>query len=127
MALILPIDIVEYTENEAVKARSINKIQMDILKAETKIFNIVGHKFEAVNEIPQPVKLAAILYTEYYALLAVARKTQDSDKQSETLDEYSYTRGKSEIPEPDVEDLLLPYIVSSTEKKNRITLKVGRL
>lgn len=122
---VLPQDIIDYTEDEEVKKRPENKLTFDIVRAESKVFSLCGQNFSDLDELPAPIKLSIILYAEYYALGAIKLKSVNKYK-SESYDDYSYQLSEDEIPEPDIYNLIEPYIITHNEKK-RVGAKLRKL
>lgn len=126
--LIIPQDVIEYTESEKVKSRAENKLQMDIRRAQSKVLQHIRRTEddELFKEgVPQAIKDALILYAEYFALKEIDK--QSSGMQSESFDDYSYTRSNVSIEEPDVFDLLDDYILGEPLNLNKVVLKARLL
>lgn len=120
MSLISSIEVKDYTEFEVVKARcDNNKILHDILKAESEIYSICGHKFEEYPSIPQEVKLVCISLTEYYALIAVEESIVKGYT-SERFEDYSYSmNSEGSLNKPVYLNLLKDYIKNDTSTLGR--------
>lgn len=67
MLFITPDDIITYTEFKAVQDRSSNKLNDDILQAQTDVFTIVGHKFASATYLKQATEqpVAIVEGTKY--------------------------------------------------------------
>lgn len=120
-------EVADYTEFEAVKNRcQNNKILHDILKAESEIYTVCGHKFEEYEIIPDEVKLVCIELTEYYALIAVDESLAKGYT-SERIEGYSYTmKSDGTLQKPVYLNLLKAYIkpdVSSTSTKVKFKMR----
>ncbi len=126
MSLINPQDVIEYTEIEAVKNRG-SKLSNDIMQAEAKVFEIVGHDFsnlEKYPDLPEKAKLALILWAEYYAIIATDTGNK-TGKKAEAFDDYSYTNGS--MKEPDTDSLLRTYIEDGSSGERKVTLRIRGL
>lgn len=127
MSLITPQEVIDYTESPRIKKRAVSKLELDIIMAENKVFDIVGHDFsdtEKYPQLPDKAKIALLMWAEYYALKAIKRPTEGM--KSEQLDEYSYTK-YAELPEPDTYDLLKEFIEDDGEsagKRINLSFKV---
>lgn len=122
---VTPEEVIDYTEDEDLKKRPLSKIKFDIVRAESKVFSLCNQDFSSMDELPSPVKLSIILYAEYYALGAIKLKNINKYK-SESYDDYSYQLSEDEIPEPDIYNLIEPYIITHNEKK-RIGFSLRKL
>ena len=122
---ITPSDVKEYTELPKVKARPDSKLQFDIVRAEQYIIKNTNNSFAddvAYPTIPEPVKLAVILVAEFYANIAA----DDSTKfESETFDDYSYTRNDMRVDDLDLDPLLKDYVIVAS--KNQVIMKMRKL
>lgn len=118
-------EVKEYTEFQKVKVRPDTKLQLDIVRAEQYIISKTNNKFVddvAYPTIPEPVKLATILVGEFYANAA----TDDATKyESETFDDYSYTRNDVKVEDLDLEPLLKDYVIVAS--KNQVGMKLRKL
>lgn len=115
MSLVSSIEVKDYTEFEVVKARcDNNKILHDILKAESEIYSICGHKFEEYTTVPEQVKLACVGLAEYYALIA-GEEGITKGYISERLSDYSYSmKSDGSLNKPVYMNLLREYIKTDT-------------
>jgi hypothetical protein len=121
---ITPADVKDYTEFPKVKERSDPKLQLDIVRAEQYIISKTNNKFDddAYPTIPEPVKLATILVAEFYANAAA----DDASKfESETFDDYSYTRSDIKVEDLDLEPLLKDYVIVAS--KNQVSMNLRKL
>ena len=119
MALIIPQQVIDYTEFEAVKAREPTKLKSDILQAETELFSKAGHRFDAPDYIPLPgaVELALIKLAEYYALVN-SDESIAKGYSSERLGDYSYTLSDGRtISKPAIDLLIADYIQKAAPKR----------
>jgi hypothetical protein len=118
-------DVKDYTEFPKVKERPDPKLQLDIVRAEQYIISRTNNKFDdnvAYPMIPEPVKLATILVAEFYANTAA----DDASKfESETFDDYSYTRSDVKVEDLDLEPLLKDYVIVAS--KNQVSMKLRKL
>ncbi|WKL00904.1 DUF3199 family protein [Paenibacillus amylolyticus] len=99
MALITPQEIIDYTVFKKVKARAPQLLQMDILQAETEVFEEVGHDFSDATlypVLPPAVRLALIQLGQYYALVNGDESIAKGIK-SESIGGYSYTLDNGQI------------------------------
>lgn len=123
---IIPHDVQNYTELKEVQNRSDEKLMLDIARAEQKIISITNNRFDdeiKYPEIPEPVRIAAILLAEAYAKNA-GEKAQRNYK-SETFDDYSYTVGSStvDLEALGLDELLSEFVVESGIGKTVMKLR----
>lgn len=120
MSLITVIEVKDYTEFDVVKERCENrKILHDILKAESEIFTVCGHKFEQYDSIPEEVKLVCVELAEYYALIAVDESIAKGYT-SEKIGDYSYSMNSNgTLQKPVYLNLLKDYIKKDTSSISR--------
>lgn len=123
--LITPQEVIEYTDNQEVKVRPPEKLKLDIVRSESKIFSLCGKDFLKESTLPEPIRIALILYAEYYAIGATINKNGGMYK-SESFDDYSYELRDETIAEPDVYYLIEPYVVNH-QARNKVELKLRRL
>lgn len=125
MSLITKDDVLAYTSIASVTARG-EKITNDILRAEIRVFAICNHNFSDVTKyptIPPEVKLATILWTEYYTLKELGKESEGL--KSETLPDYSYVKANNAgIAEPDTYLLLAPFIQNTAPSQSKAVLKL---
>ncbi|WP_373325629.1 DUF3199 family protein [Sporomusa paucivorans] len=128
MPLITPEQVIEYTEFEAVKARAPNKLQSDILQAETELFSKAGHKFDtpAYTPLPATVELALIKLTEYYALIN-SDESIAKGYTSERLGDYSYTLSDGRTVSKPAIDLLIAEYIQKAAPKRPVSFKMRAL
>lgn len=127
---ILPADVKAYSEFPKVQARTDAKLTYDIVRAEQYIIGKTNNNFAdnvLYPTIPDNVKLAVILVAEFYANTAAEDPTK---YQSETFDDYSYTRSESKLKDLNVEDLdlealLADYVIESS--KVPVLMKLRKL
>lgn len=99
MALITPQEIIDYTVFKKVKARPTQLLEMDILQAETEVFEEVGHDFSdpiLYPVLPPAARLALIQLAQYYALINGDESIAKGIK-SESIGGYSYTLDNGQI------------------------------
>ncbi|APO43337.1 hypothetical protein BS614_04220 [Paenibacillus xylanexedens] len=98
MSLITPQEIIDYTVFKKVKARAPQLLQMDILQAETEVFEEVGHDFSdsTLYPVPPAARLALIQLAQYYALVNGDESIAKGIK-SESIGGYSYTLDNGQI------------------------------
>lgn len=119
MALIIPQQIIDYTEFETVKSRAPNKLESDILQAETELFSKAGHRFDKppYPPIPPEVTLALIKLAEYYALIN-SDESIAKGYTSERLSDYSYTLSDGQtIKKPAIDLLIADYVQKAAPKR----------
>lgn len=108
--LITPSDLKSYSDFGAVKERSDEKLEKDILEAEVEIESIVGHDFSDYDPLPEKAKLAILKMAQFYALINSDESIVKGYK-SEKIGDYSYTLADgNSIRKPDVNNLLKNYI-----------------
>lgn len=120
-----------YTNYSDVVARTDEKLEVDISRAETYVIKYTNNKFNSVDaegnelKIPESIRIAVILLAENYAHMANDAATKTI--KSETFDDYSYTAESRDINIRDMglEVLLDEYKVS--KPKNEVTMKLRRL
>lgn len=114
--LITPQQVIDYTESPKVKNREASKITVDIARATSKVLKLLNRSKDDplfATSVPDEIQTALILWTEYYSLKEVEK--QSSGFQSETFDDYSYTKApNASIEEPEVLDLIESYIVGDS-------------
>lgn len=89
---ITPSDVIAYTTNELVFARSQIKLKVDILRAQEYVISLTNNTFsdEEYPTLPENVRVALILLAELYA--KQAENKANPKFSSETYsDDYSYT------------------------------------
>ena len=98
-----PDEVLAYTDIDAVKARPLAKLNVDIFRAEQRVISLTNNTFDQIDdgkerypEIPQPVKTAVILLAEAYAK-RVADVSKAKTLKSETFDDYSYTAADTAV------------------------------
>ena len=119
MPLIMPEQIIGYTEFEAVKARSPDKLESDILQAETELFTKAGHRFDKspYPPIPPEITLALIKLSEYYALIN-SDESIAKGYTSERIGDYSYTLSDGRtVIKPAIDLLIADYVVKEAPKR----------
>lgn len=123
---IQPEDVKEYSDFDDVKNRSNSKLKIDIQRAEAYIISYTNNPFseeEYVDGVPENVKVADILLSEYFA----HNKQTIGEKTSETYDDYAYTISSSTI---DVTTLGIDVLLESyvrTKKTGRVTMVCRKL
>lgn len=115
---IKPADVKMYTDISAVEARTDEKMQMDIARAEQYVIAYTHNNFSDVayaTTMPSEVLLAITLLAERYASTAImsAKIAANSGKTSETFDDYSYSVGSTDM---DVSNLNLGSLLDSYVK-----------
>lgn len=124
-----PQELKAYTEMEKVKARSDVKVQADITRAENYIIHRTNNDFSdnaKYPTIPDDVKLAAMLVAEHYS--AVASSEPQTEYQSETFKDYSYTKKTSidkSVDDVDIDALISRYVQSASV--GTLALKLRKL
>lgn len=118
---VTPTEVKEYTEIKSVQKRADNRLAIDITRAEQYIIKYTNNDFSEYTELPEPVRLAAILLAEINARNSVILAR---DKKSETLDDYSYTDDTSV---KNYDDLGLDTLLDSfikTKSKGNVTMRM---
>lgn len=121
---ITPEDVKNYTSHKDVAERPAEKLAFDISRAELKIIHLTtNNKFEDYEELPEPVRIAAILVAEAYAkndIEATKKKIK-----SESFDDYSYTVESSviDLDSLDLDELLADYVVEKGIGKVKMVLR----
>ncbi|QIB26096.1 DUF3199 family protein [Caloranaerobacter azorensis] len=109
---ITPQDVKDYTEHKAVLNRAETKLKFDIARAERYIIERTNNDFSddlIYPVIPDEIKMATILVTEFYANMAANNPIEA--KKSETFDDYSYTVS-DKVYEMSVDDLDISYLIN---------------
>lgn len=109
---VTPGDIKEYSDYEDVRQRADKKLQFDIVRAENYVLHYTGNTFSD-TAIPECVRIAAILLSEYYAHLNY--RASAGTVRKEKFDDYSYTAEIREIEfaDLDLDVLLAEYKIQS--------------
>ncbi|WP_206458700.1 protein YqbG [Anaerovorax sp. IOR16] len=123
-----PEELKEYTDFEKVKNRSDGKLKTDITRAENYIIHRTNNEFpnEKFPEIPADIKLAALLVAEHYSV--IASTAPQSEYQSETFKDYSYTKTTSidkSVDDVDIDALISRYVILPTI--GTVNLKLRKL
>lgn len=117
-----PDEIKAYSDSKSVKDRSIEKLKLDISRAESYVIKYTNNRFEdeKYSAIPEPVKIAVILLAELYAESAAELKEHSGNFKSESFDEYSYSVADTSyrINNLDLSNLLDDYIVKNNGTVN---------
>lgn len=119
MVLITPQQVIDYTEFDDVKERVPNKLESDILQAQTELFAKVGHRFDApeYNSLPAEVELALIKLAEYYALIN-SDESITKGYSSERIGDYSYTLANgTTVHRPNIDLLIAQYVQKQVAKR----------
>ncbi len=121
---VTPQEVREYSEIPAVQQRNDTRLTVDIARAKQYITTYTHNRFENVEQIPEPVKMATLLLAEAYAYNAILAS---NEMKSETFDDYSYTVEKSQIDidRLDIAALLDDYVI--TEPSNGIVFRMRKL
>jgi len=107
---ITPAELKDYTEFEAVKNRSVEKLKLDILEAETYIDGFIDPKLSTYETLPEKLSLALLKVAQFFALVNGDESISKGYK-SEKIGDYSYTLGDgSSMNVPDVSGLLADYL-----------------
>jgi len=127
---VLPKEVREYTEIEAVQNRSKARLETDIARAEQYVTNYTHNPFTDCTEVPPPVKTAVILLAEAYASYSSQlKKTGGGALKSENFDDYSYTASDGTFEDLvkalDLDALLDAYVIA--EPHARVTLRMRKL
>lgn len=119
-------EVIDYSDLSDVVTRSPAKLSIDIRRAESYIIKYCNNDFtdeEYNDSIPEDVRVADILLTEYFA----HNKAIIGSKKSETFDDYSYTVDDSSIDVTSLglDTLLGPYI--KTKPAGNVNMRMRRL
>ena len=106
---VLPQEVRDWTERQAVKDRTDQKLAVDIFRAEQWVIAYTRNTFadpERWPIIPEPVRIAALILAEHYASTAANLGTAGGGGafKSERFDDYAYTLADSNAQ---IEDLKL--------------------
>lgn len=122
---VTPEEVIAYTSHTEVAERPAEKLAFDISRAELKVISVTNNNFpdEDYETIPEAVKMAVILIAEAYA-----KNTIESTKKqikSESYDDYSYTAESVtiDIENLDIDDLLMPYILTTGKGKTVMRMR----
>ncbi len=120
---ITPEEVKAYSDLEDVTGRSDAKLEVDIKRAEAYIIKYCGHDFSKYDDLPDDVRTADIILSEYYG----HKQGSIGKMKSETFDDYSYTSGESEylISSLGIDVLLDPYV--ETQATGKITMRLRKL
>ncbi|MBO5610574.1 MAG: DUF3199 family protein [Eubacterium sp.] len=122
---ITPADVKAYSDLKDVTERSEAKLTVDIKRAEAYIIKYCGHDFSAekYDVIPDDIKTADIILSEYYA----HKQGSIGKMKSESFDDWSYTSSESEylIQSLGIDVLLDPYV--ETKASGKINMRLRRL
>lgn len=122
-------ELKEYSDFDKVKNRSEVKLQTDITRAENYIIHRTNNEFKDDKYpeiVPTDIKLAAILVAEFYA--NAASITLQSEYQSESFKDYSYTKTTSldkTVDDVDIDALISRHVLSPA--KGEVSMKLRRL
>lgn len=121
---ITPANVKDYTDLKDVNLRSDAKLEIDIKRAEAYIAKYCGHDFsdsEKYEEIPDDVKTADIILTEYYA----HKQGAIGKYKSENYDDWSYTSSEADylIKSLGIDVLLEPYVETGVSGKVNMRLR----
>lgn len=122
--LIQPSDVANYSTSTAVKNRGENQLTMDILQAETKLFQLTGREENdpEFSPLPEKVKVFLIKYSEFYAMLA---DYTEKGYKTETHDDYSYTKFENaKLKEPDLLFLIKDYIKTDAKSGKAVIFRM---
>lgn len=121
---VTPAEVWIYSEVPEVQNRSIERLAVDIARAEQYVITYTHNDFSDVEKIPLPVKTAVLILAENYAHNAVL---VSKGVKSETFDDYSYTAADSAfaLEDLDLAALLDDYVISTASKG--ITMRMRKL
>ena len=126
---VTPEEVKSYSERESVKARSDDKLKVDISRAEQYVIQYTRNRFddaEKYTAIPESVKTAVILIAEVYGNTAADGK---GEFKSETFDDYSYTTADTAVrlENLDLAPLLDEFIVEKASGSRGVAMKLRKL
>ena len=119
-----PNEVRDYSEVEGVKNRSDEQLYVDITRAKQYVMTYTHNNFTDCDEIPAPVKTAALILAENYGRQSVVASR---DVKSETFDDYSYTVADTSTS---IEDLGLAALLDEFVKptaNNSVTMRIRKL
>lgn len=119
---VTPQDVKDYTDYKEVAGRTDEKLKVDIVRAEQYIITRCNDDFSEFSELPESVRIAAILLTELYAYNSVEG---ERSMRSESFDDYSYTLDDRRKPSLDgigLDTLLDPY--KKVKGKGNVTFRM---
>ena len=125
---VIPQEVKDYSDYQAVKDRADAKIAIDITRAEERVIAYTNNRFDAADltAIPSAVKTAVILLAEAFAYNATI--SRGGIMKSETFDDYSYTLSEAspiDIPSLDIASLLDEYTIQKA--RGGITMRLRKL
>lgn len=126
---VTPEDVKGYSDREKVKARSDDKLKIDISRAEQYVIQYTQNRFDDAEKyptIPEEVKTAVILIAEVYGNAAADGK---GEYKSETFDDYSYTVADTavKLENLDLASLLGSHVIEAARGQNDVTMKLRKL
>lgn len=130
---VMPQDVIDWTERQAVKDRSAEKLTVDIFRAEQWVIAYTRNTFadsERWPTIPEPVRIATLILAEHYAAVAANLGTAGGGGafKSERFDDYSYTLADSNAQ---IEDLklggLLDEFIETGGSPGNVVMKMRKL
>ena len=122
---VAPHDVRAYSEYKSVKRRDLNKVAVDIARAEQYVIAFTNNDFSDYEEIPEGVKTAIILVAEAYGYNACLAARE---MKSEQFDDYSYTAAEAnpiDVGNLDIASLLEEY--TKEKPRNGVTLRMRKL
>lgn len=135
---VTPEEVREYTDVQAVKDRSDEKLAVDIFRAEQYAIQYTQNDFSDVASMPEAVINAVVILAEAYARQAVLSASAASSgirtggMKSETFDDYSYTLQESSADAYaftaaglGVDVLLDPYVIKKA--RGTVTFRMRKL
>lgn len=126
---VTPEEVKSYSERENVKARSDDKLKVDISRAEQYVIQYTRNRFDDAEKypaIPESVKMAVMLIAELYGNAAAEGK---GEYKSETIDDYSYTIADTAVKLENLglAPLLDEYIVEKASGSRSVAMKLRKL
>ena len=122
-----PAEVKAYTDIEAVKSRSDDKLRFDIARAEKYVMTYTHNNFSDYVSVPSDVNKAVILLAENYAHSAAV---SSRNEKSETFDDYSYTAYSSAEISAGINDLGLDALLDEyviAQPGSAVTLRIRKL
>ncbi len=121
---ITPEELKAYSVFEAVIERPDNRLEKDILEAETYVRKKISKPLEEHNPLPATLQLALLKVAEFFALVNGDESLVKGYK-SEKIGDYSYTMADgSSMSIPDVSDLLDEFIDKDAPNDGNVFLRM---
>jgi len=123
--LVQPQEIRDYTTIQSVIDRTDAQLTIDILQAESKLFEATGRTSNDVifSPLPENIRIFLIKWSEYYG--ANSDFANAGQYKSESFDDYEYDKFDSaKVTIPDVNSLIKQYILEEDVSGKQIIFKM---